>query len=58
MSEIIIKQPAKKTQVWLDSELKFEGGRVAAKKFAVSLKEKTGLPLYNIKKSGNKVLCG
>lgn len=56
MNEIIIQKVGTKTQVVLNNDVKFEGGRVEAKKFAKDLSTETGFFVYNIKKNGTKVL--
>jgi len=56
MNEIVIQKVGKVTQVTLNNEVKFSGGRVEAKKIAKQLSITTGYSVYNIKVNGTKVL--
>jgi hypothetical protein len=53
---ITIKQSGRACVVLCGDDIVFGGGRVAAKKFAMTLHESTGYAVYNIKDGGLAVV--
>lgn len=49
---IIVRQVRDRCEVWHGDQQVFSGGRVAAKKEAKAIHERTGDPVFNYKASG------
>lgn len=49
---IVIRQCGRGCRVWKGDAMVFDGGRIEAKREAMRLHAETGLPVFNVKKSG------
>ena len=55
MKKIFIPQLGRKCQLWHGDDFVTEAGRVEIKRRAVELHQKTGDPVFNVKKGGDVV---